>query len=57
MAIEIKFLMDGLDRGQPLNPEDFGFNIAEDDSIGSRVCRSTMILSSMALLISTYSTR
>jgi hypothetical protein len=29
--------MDGLDRGQPLNPEDFGFNIAEDDSIGSRV--------------------
>jgi hypothetical protein len=37
MAIEIKFLMDGLDRGQPLNPEDFGFNIAEDDSIGSRV--------------------
>jgi hypothetical protein len=37
MAIEIKFLMDGLDRGQPLNPEDFGFSIAEDDSIGSRV--------------------
>ena len=29
--------MDGLDRGQPLNPEDFGFSIAEDDSIGSRV--------------------
>jgi hypothetical protein len=37
MAIEIKFLMDGLDRGQPLNPEDFGFSINEDDSIGSRV--------------------
>jgi hypothetical protein len=37
MAIEIKFLMDGLDRGQPLNPEDFGFSINEDDSIGSRI--------------------
>jgi hypothetical protein len=37
MAIEIKFLIDGLDRGQPLNPEDFGFSINEDDSIGSRV--------------------
>jgi hypothetical protein len=37
MAIEIKFLMDGLDRGQPLNPDDFGFSINEDDSIGSRV--------------------
>lgn len=37
MAIEIKFLLDGLDRGQPLNPEDFGFAIAEDDSIGARI--------------------
>ena len=37
MAIEIKFLIDGIDRGQPLNPEDFGFSIAEDDSIGSRI--------------------
>jgi hypothetical protein len=37
MAIEIKFLIDGIDRGQPLNPQDFGFSIAEDDSIGSRI--------------------
>jgi hypothetical protein len=37
MAIEIKFLIDGIDRGQPLNPQDFGFSVAEDDSIGSRI--------------------
>lgn len=37
MAIEIKFLIDGIDRGQPLNPQDFGFSITEDDSIGSRI--------------------
>jgi hypothetical protein len=37
MAIEIKFLLDGLDRGQPLNAEDFGFSINEDDSIESRI--------------------
>jgi hypothetical protein len=37
MAIEIKFLIDGIDRGQPLNPDDFGFTINEDDSIGSRL--------------------
>ena len=37
MAIEIKFLIDGIDRGQPLNPEDFGFSISEDDSIGARI--------------------
>ena len=37
MASELKFLIDGLDRGQPLNPEDFGINITEDDAIGARV--------------------
>ena len=37
MAAELKFLIDNLDRGQPLNPEDFGITINEDDSIGARV--------------------
>lgn len=37
MAQQLKFLLDGEDRGQPLNPEDFGFNIAEDDQIGARI--------------------
>jgi hypothetical protein len=37
MASELKFLIDNLDRGQPLNPEDFGINITEDDAIGARV--------------------
>lgn len=37
MAQQLKFLLDGEDRGQPLNPEDFGFAIAEDDQIGARV--------------------
>jgi hypothetical protein len=37
MASELKFLIDGIDRGQPLNPEDFGININEDDTIGARV--------------------
>jgi hypothetical protein len=37
MAIEIKFLLDGIDRGQPLNADDFGFSINEDDSIESRI--------------------
>lgn len=37
MASELRFLIDNLDRGQPLNPEDFGINITEDDSIGARI--------------------
>ena len=37
MAVELKFLIDGIDRGQPLNPEDFGINITEDSSIGARI--------------------
>jgi hypothetical protein len=37
MAAELKFLIDGLDRGQPLNPEDFGISITEDTTIGARI--------------------
>ena len=37
MAQQIKFLIDNLDRGQPLNPEDFGISITEDTSIGARI--------------------
>jgi hypothetical protein len=37
MAVELKFLIDGIDRGQPLNPEDFGINITEDSAIGARI--------------------
>ena len=37
MASELKFLIDGLDRGQPLNPEDFGIQITEDTTIGARI--------------------
>lgn len=37
MAQQIKFILDDLDRGQPLNPDDFGISITEDDSIGARI--------------------
>jgi hypothetical protein len=37
MASELKFLIDSLDRGQPLNPEDFGITINEDETIGARI--------------------
>jgi hypothetical protein len=37
MAVDIRFIIDGLDRGQPLNPEDFSVTINEEDSIGARV--------------------
>jgi hypothetical protein len=37
MAKELRFLLDGENRGQPLNPQDFGLSITEDDAIGSRV--------------------
>ena len=37
MAAELRFLIDGIDRGQPLNPEEFGITINEDDSIGARI--------------------
>jgi hypothetical protein len=37
MAAELKFLIDNIDRGQPLNPEDFGITINEDSTIGARI--------------------
>ena len=37
MAQQIKFVIDNLDRGQPLNPEDFGISITEDTNIGARI--------------------
>lgn len=37
MAAELKFLIDNVDRGQPLNPEDFGITINEDSTIGARI--------------------
>jgi len=37
MAVEIKFLIDGADRGQPTNAEDFGVSITADDKINMRI--------------------
>lgn len=37
MAVDIKFLIDGTDRGQPTNAEDFSVNITEDTSINTRI--------------------
>lgn len=37
MAVEIKFLIDGADRGQPTNADDFSVNITEDTSINTRI--------------------
>jgi len=37
MALDLKFVIDGLDRGQPLNPEEFAITISTEDSIGARV--------------------
>jgi hypothetical protein len=37
MAVDIKFLIDGADRGQPTNAEEFGVTITEDDKINMRV--------------------
>ena len=37
MAQQLRFLLDGEDRGQPLNAEQFGLSIAEDDSINARI--------------------
>ena len=37
MAVDIKFLIDGVDRGQPINADEFGFTIAEDASINARI--------------------
>ena len=37
MAVEIKFLIDGADRGQPTNVEDFGVTVTEDKDINARI--------------------
>ena len=37
MAVDIKFLIDGTDRGQPTNAEDFSVNITEDKNINARI--------------------
>jgi hypothetical protein len=37
MAQSIRFILDGADRGQPLNPEDFGFTINEDAELNTRI--------------------
>jgi hypothetical protein len=37
MAVDIKFLIDGADRGQPTNSEDFSVNITEDTNINTRI--------------------
>jgi len=37
MAVDIKFIIDGEDRGQPTNADDFGFTIGEDTTINSRI--------------------
>jgi len=37
MAVDIKFLIDGADRGQPTNAEDFSVNITEDKEINARI--------------------
>jgi hypothetical protein len=37
MAVDIKFLIDGADRGQPTNAEEFGVTITLDPSINARI--------------------
>lgn len=37
MAQQLRFILDGADRGQPLNPDDFGFTINEDSDLNFRV--------------------
>ena len=37
MAVDIRFIIDGQDRGQPLNTEEFGVTVNEDESITARV--------------------
>ena len=37
MAVDIKFLIDGADRGQPTNADEFGVTITEDDKINMRI--------------------
>ena len=37
MAVDIKFLIDGADRGQPTNVEDFGVTVKLDNAINTRI--------------------
>jgi hypothetical protein len=37
MAVDIKFLIDGADRGQPTNADDFSVNVTEDKKINARI--------------------
>ena len=37
MAVDIKFLIDGADRGQPTNAEEFSVNVTEDTNINTRI--------------------
>ena len=37
MAVDIKFLIDGADRGQPTNAEEFGVSISLDSAINARI--------------------
>jgi hypothetical protein len=37
MAVEIKFLIDGADRGQPTNAEEFGVTVSLDSAINARI--------------------
>ena len=37
MAVDIKFLIDGADRGQPTNAEDFGVTVKLDTAINTRI--------------------
>ena len=37
MAVDIKFLIDGADRGQPTNAEEFGVTVSLDSTINARI--------------------
>jgi hypothetical protein len=37
MAVDLRFLIDGADRGQPTNANEFGFTISEETSINARI--------------------
>jgi len=37
MAVDIKFLIDGADRGQPTNAEEFGVSVSLDSTINARI--------------------
>ena len=37
MAVDIKFLIDGADRGQPTNAEEFGVSVSLDSAINARI--------------------